>query len=400
MPHNSASLHAQWDSITLPRARQRQGFKWSPFAGTDLIPAWVADMDLPASPAITKAITDFYAHGDLGYFEESIYTRAREVCSEWFERRHGWRFSPTSVELVSDTVQSLHLMVRHYSHPGDRVALITPVYHHFYNAIIENGRVPAPITLQERGGEYVIDFDELREQLTVGSTKLLLVCHPHNPTGKVFTPDELLMIAKIAAENGVIVVTDEIHADLTYEHGCFTPFGVIAEETGAPVITLTSAGKAFNIAGTHLGHVIYSDQQLRVRAPQFPSRVNGKPGIAGCLATNVAWTSQEQWLDAAVSYLQRNRDFITDSFRDLPGIRMNRPQATYLAWLDLGEITGDAQEFLRTNANVVTSSGSDFSWPRGTGHQYARLNFATSFPVVQEITERIVDAVSAAQGRC
>src|SRR5699024_3681146 len=195
---------------------------------------------------------------------------------------------------------------------------------------------------------------------------------------------------------GTVVISDEIHADLTYDPGAFTPFAVVGAELPTPCITLTSAGKAFNIAGTHLGFVVYSSNSLRQQAPRFTSRSNGKPGIAGCIATNVAWSSQEAWLDAAVSYLRRNRDhFFAALAQEVPELEAIPPEATYLAWLNLNQFTSDAREFLTQKARVVTSGGRDFSWPRGTGGEYARLNFAAPFPLVQEITERVVDALTA-----
>jgi len=391
-------LHAEWDAISVQESTQRAGFKWEPYRGTDLIPAWVADMDIPASRPIADAIVEFYARGDLGYFDETIFDRAKEVCAERFGSKYGWTFPVENVELVSDTVQSLHLMVQHYSHPGDHVAIITPVYHHFYNAVIENGRIPVNIPLRSDGAGYSLDPDAIRKALADERVKLLLLCHPHNPTGKVFTPAELQMIGDAAAAAGVTVISDEIHADITFGEQSFVPFALAARETGAVTVTLTSAGKAFNIAGTHLGFIIYSHPEIRRQGPRFPSRALGKPGIAGCLATITAWTSQETWLDAAVTYLKRNRDTLDQALQGA-AIDFIPPQATYLAWLDLREFSDDARGFLIENARIVTNSGSDFSWPRGTGGSFARLNFAVPRALMSEITERLVAALTSDRAR-
>lgn len=396
-PQN-AELHHEWDRLDLDAMRRRKSYKWSPYVGEDVVAAWVADMDLPASVAIASGVRRFYEQGDLGYFDETIYQEVRATAVARFAREYSWQVQPHEIELVGDIVQSLHLVVQHYSHPGDRVALVTPVYHHFYNAIIENGRVPAPIALDRTDTGYHLDLELLEHTLAQERTNVLLLCHPHNPTGTVLGSTELRAVAEIAARHGVIIVSDEIHADLTYEIETFVPLAVAAAETGCSIVTLTSAGKAFNIAGTHLGMMIYNDAQLRSIAPRFPTRANGKPGLAGCVATHIAWSTEQGWLLAARSYLQRNRDYLIDAIEEhLPELQVFRPDATYLAWIDFSAVTPAAHAFLREQAGIISSNGTDFSWPRGTGAEFARLNFATSFPVVEAMTERLIDACS--QGR-
>lgn len=387
-------LHDEWDAISLERVRTRSSYKWSPYADTDLIAAWVADMDLPASPSISSAIADFYRRGDLGYFDENLFETVRETAARRFERNYSWGVSPEHIELVGDVVQALHLSVRHYSAPGDRVALITPVYHHFFNAILENGRVPAAIELGPAAAGYPLDLERVRDELAKPGTAVLLLCHPHNPTGRVFAPTELAAIAAIAEQFGVVVVSDEIHADLTYDIERFVPFGLAAAGSGAQSITLTSAGKAFNVAGTHLGVMVHSDAQVRDLATRLPQRLTGKPGAAGCVATHVAWSSEEPWLIDARAYLRRNRDYLVTSLNEaVPALALQAPAATYLAWLDLSDFATDGAAFLREHARIVASSGADFSWPRGSGTGFARINFATSFPVVERITERLISAL-------
>lgn len=392
---NSRTLAAEWDSLTIDELRGQRGYKWNKYPA-GIIPAWVADMDLPAPLAARDAIIEFWSRGDLGYFDERIFAELREICAARMGSRYGWAVAPGQVELLDDTVQSLHLMVDHLTRPGDGVAIITPIYPHFINAVLDNGRVPRPVELDDTADGHHLDLDALEGVLREPRTRLLLLCHPHNPTGRVFAPAEITAIAELALIHGVRVVSDEIHAELTHDGRPHVPVANGSTAAADNTVTLTSASKAFNIAGTHLGFVIYGSAALRRAMPPQPSRAQGKPGISGCLATKAVWLEADDWLVAAQQYLQGNRDhLVTRLHAEAPQVRLHSPQSTYLAWLDLGAVTEDAYGLLLDRASVATSPGTDFCWPTGNGGRYARLNFATGRSIVDEMITRLVAAVNA-----
>lgn len=391
---STKTLTEEWDALTLDALRDRRGYKWSKYP-TGVIPAWVADMDLPAARVATDAVVDFWSRGDLAYFDERIFNEVKEIGAARMLTRFGWSVAPGQVELLDDTVQSLHLMVDHLTRPGDGVAVVTPIYPHFLNAVRDSGRVPRPVNLLDTADGWQLDLNALERVFQEPRTRLLLLCHPHNPTGRVFTAAEVGAIAELALAHGVRVVTDEIHAELTHDGRPHVPLASVSAAAAHNTVTLTSASKAFNIAGTHLGLVIYGSTTLRRAMPPQPSRAQGKPGISGCLATRAVWLEADDWLEAAQRYLQGNRDHLVARLRtEAPQVRLHSPQATYLAWLDLGAVTDDAYRFLLERARVATSPGTDFCWPNGDGGRYARLNFATGRPVVDDIVDRIVGAVS------
>lgn len=386
--------HREWDELTTAHLRGRAGYKWSPYADTDIIAAWVADMDLRAAEPIRRALIDFFDRGDLGYFDEHIFGELRELCARRMAALYGWTFEPAQVELVSDTVQSMHVMVDQLTRPGDEVAMLTPVYSHFYSSVLEQGRVPMPVPLLDTPEGYRLDLEALDRVLARPRVRMLMVCHPHNPTGRAFTGAEVDSIARAALAHGVRVVSDEVHAELVYDGRAHRPLAAVSCQAADNTVTFLAASKAFNVAGTHLGLIVYGSPGLRAALPPMPSRGHGKPGIVGCLAARAAWTAGDGWLAAAREYLQANRDYlVTRLAEQAPAVRVHRPEATYLAWLDLGAVTDDAQRFLLDRARVATSGGREFCWPRGTGGQFARLNFATGRGVLAEIVDRIVAAV-------
>ncbi|XVQ06353.1 MalY/PatB family protein [Spirillospora sp. CA-255316] len=365
--------------------RLRRNYRWTRY-DPDVIPACVADMDLPTADAIRADLLAFYSEGDLTYFDERIFDELRELAAARMAAEFGWHVGADQVAMVNDVVQALHIMVRQLTDPGDRVALPVPVYHHFFEAIREHGRTAVPIPFTDSGERWEWRLDRLADALGEAPTPLLLLCNPHNPTGRCLTRSELTAIAHLALAHDCVVISDEIHADLLHPGAEHTPLASLGPDIAARTITLTSATKAFNIAGTHLGFVIYGSAELRRSLPPLTSRYYGKPGMPGLLATRAAWTKAAPWLAETRALLTANRDHLLTRLRaEAPAVRVHPPEATYLAWLDLSAHTSDAAPHLLAHARIALSDGPSFGAPGG----FARLNFATSRPLLDEIITRL-----------
>jgi cystathionine beta-lyase len=239
---------------------------------------------------------------------------------------------------------------------------------------------------------WEIDFDHLRAQLQP-DTRLILLCHPHNPTGRSFERDELLALGELALEHDLIVASDEIHADLTFPPHRHVPFATLGPELAERTITLTSATKSFNLAGLPCAFAICGSDRVQQPFRELPPHALGHPGILDDAATYTAWTEGQPWLDAVLAYLLENRDLVTDFFASrIPDLQVLPPEATYMAWLDFRdlELPADPFPFFLEHARVALTGGNEFGTP---GKGFARLNFATSRTILLEILERMETAV-------
>jgi len=375
------------DTPPIAMLRLRTGRKWTRFPD-DVIPAWIADMDFAPAPVIAEALGDAIAAGDLGYGPLATDRGLPEAFAAWAGRRWGWSPSPEDVMLMPDVLGGIANCIEALTQPADAVLVHTPAYPPLLSAVRAAGR-----TLVEQPMENGrIDPDALGEALSAHSARLLLLCHPHNPTGKVYTRAELEAIAEVARRHDVIVVSDEVHADLTYAPHRHIPFATIAPDI---TVTLNSPSKAFNVAGLRLALCI-APAPLRARLSALPSTRWNAYSTMGVRAARAAWSDEgEAWLISCVGRLQATRDRLADILAArCPGIRYDPPQASYLAWLDCRALGLDdpAEHFLR-HARVALSPGPDFGAP---GAGFARLNFATSAEILDEIVARMSAALGVA----
>jgi cystathionine beta-lyase len=368
--------------------RRRPGTKWASVDGR--LAAWIADMDFPVAPAISARLVDL-ARRDVGYpWWPGI---GRSALPERFAARMGERFAwpvdPARLHELADVMQGVVLAIHHLTAPGDGVVLHVPAYPPFLRAIEGTGRRVVGVPARVVDGRWTFDHDELDARLATERASLLLLCHPHNPTGHVFDRAELTRVAEVAARHGLAVVSDEVHADLVHPPHGHVPFAALGEDVASRTITVTSSSKAFNLAGLrwailHAGHDGFRDA-LR----SLPSHYLGAPGLMAVAATEAAWTEGDGWLAAVRRHLDANRRRLGELLAArLPAIRYLVPDATYLAWLDCRDLgLGDdpADEFRRRG--VELSPGPAFG-TEGLG--FARLNFATSAPVL----EQVVDAMA------
>lgn len=381
-----------FDDLDLERLRQRSSEKWRRYPAPTL-PAWVAEMDYPVAPAVRAALLNAVELDDFGYPTLASERAVAEAFTERMERRYGWSAPAAQTLVLSDVVQGIYLALHTLTAPGDGVLVQTPIYPPFLSCVPETGRRLVTSPLVAAASSHAIDFDAL--SAVSHGVRVLLLCHPHNPTGRVFTRSELEQLAQLALARDWLIISDEIHADLTHPGAVFSPFASLGPEVAERTITLSSASKAFNIAGLRCALAHFGGRELMRRVESLlPRHLRGGIGILAQHATVAAWRDGEPWLDSVRQTLDAHRRWLLDELRSrLPEVRVALPEATYLAWLDLRalELEPSPAEFFRRHAQVALSDGAAF----GAGFEgYARLNFATSRPLLAEIVERMSRAVA------
>jgi cystathionine beta-lyase len=378
-------------NISPTSLRSRGGIKWNRY-DEDVLGAWVADMDFvvaePVRAAVQRAV-DLSAFGYGALMEREPFYAA---AANWIATRHGWRPEISQFSLLTDVVQGINVALQVFTDPGDRVIVQGPIYPPFLNGINEQGRVVADNRMIDVTGRAEFDFDDLRRQAADPRTKLMLLCNPHNPSGRVQRRDELEQVAQIALENDLIVIADEIWMDVTYPGHPHIPFQSIAPEIAARTVTLTSATKSFSVAGLPIA-VAIAGADVFERFNSLPSHMLGVPGALAVSATKAAWESGGPWLDAVLRQLDENRKTVAAFVAErLPSVRHRSPEGTYLAWLDFGACSWNApaQEVLLERGRVGLNAGVDF----GAEPCWARLNFATSPAILNDVLQRIASVVN------
>ena len=382
---------AEFDSITIEQARRKGGSKWGRYAN-DVLPSFVADTDFNLPPPIREAFARQLEYQDYGYSLQMNERDLAGIYADWAKRRFNWQVDEASIEPLVDIVQGIYLCIQQYTQPGDGIVTLTPTYPPLWNAVGDTGRRLIASTLSATQGNYEIDFDDLRHQID-SHTKMFILCNPHNPTGRVFSRDELENLASIVVEHDLIVLSDEIHADIVFAGHRHIPFSSISPEVASRTITLTSATKSFNLGGLRFAIAIFGSQILQDKFDLLPRGMIGGLNSLGMTATEIAWRDCGDWLDAKVEYLQDNRDFVIQQLQTrAPQIRCLSPQSTFLAWLNCEDVELNEDPFTHflNTGKVALNSGPDFG-PGGA--DYVRLNFGTSRQILTEIIERTVSSI-------
>lgn len=372
--------------LTEAQLRHSRSFKWSLFP-PDVIPMFVADMDFAVAPSIRKAL---HARIDqtIGY-EPAIDDGMKELIRAKLARQGitdlpkvGW------VNFVPGVVPGLYVSVLGLTQPGDDVITMTPIYPPFFGAIRDHGRNVRTAPLAQTPDGWQIDWAAMDAAVTP-NTRLLMLCHPHNPTGRLWNRQELLQLADFATRHSLHVVSDELHADLTLE-GEFTAFTAVAgADLRAKTVTLTGPCKAYNTAGLGIGAMISHNPDLLSRCRKASMGVLAHPNAASAAMWHAALLDDGQWLSRVLDYLRGNRDILTAAIAErFSGVRYTPPQATYLAWLDYTAHPngGDIYKHLLNTAKVALGEGAMF------GPEYksfVRLNFATSREILAQALDRL-----------
>ncbi len=381
-----------FDDLDIAQLRKRRGEKWQRYPD-DVIPAWVADMDFRVAEPIEQYLKEALLETDIGYPNNPTAAGLPSVFARRAQERWGWKVDPRRVEVLTDVVQGMYIGLWVLSEAGEAAIIQTPVYTPFIDCVEEVGRRQITNQLVRGDKAYEIDFEALRKSIDP-RTRVLMLCNPQNPTGRVFRRDELEQLAEIAIEHDLYVISDEIHSDLVFAGSEHIPIASLRPEIEARTLTLTSATKAFNIAGLRTAVAVFGSEALMTRFNSLPRHIRGGLGMLGLHATEIAWTQCDEWLNSVLAYLDGNRNFIEDFVRErMPGIGFQRPEATYLGWLDCRELglPGDPYEFFLKQARVGLSSGPRFG-PGGEG--FVRVNFATSRVILTEVLERMAKSIS------
>jgi cystathionine beta-lyase len=386
----TAPLHA----LPIDQLRRRSSTKWRTYP-EDVLPLFVAETDFPLAPAISERLATAVALGDTGYTPPD--PGIRSAFAAFAQRRFGWTVDPARVRSTCDVMMGVVEILRAVLEPGDRVVVTPPVYPPFYDCVPEAGGVVERVALRENGAGWELDLDGI-EAAFAGGAKALLLCNPHNPTGTVHARETLAALGEIARRHGAVVVSDEIHAPLTQPGVPFTPFLAAGDAAAEVGFAVTSASKAFNLAGLKCALMVTAAPGTAAVVDGLPAEVEWRTGLFGALAGVAAFDeASDEWLDALLAALDENRRLLADLLAELlPAARYRIPDAGYLAWVDLTALGwGDnpAERILR-EAKVALHYGPAFG-AEGAGH--VRINLGCSPDVLREAVQRIA-ALAALAG--
>lgn len=367
------------------------------FGRDDVLPLWVADMDFAAPDCVRAALAQRVAHPLYGYTltPESTF----RAIADWQWRRHGWRVEREWISVLPGLVPALALCVQAFTRPGEGVVVQPPVYNPLFEAVERNGRRVVRNPLLWDGHRHRMDFDGLEAALTP-DTRLLLLCSPHNPGGRVWRREELERLGELCLRHDLVAVSDEIHADLVYPGARHLPLAAVAPELAARTVVLNSPGKTFNIAGLNTAYALCPDPELRARLHAAASTLHLEGvNLFGTVALEAAYGGGEAWLEALLAYLRGNLDLVRDHFAHrLPHIGCPPPESTFLLWLDCRawcRQRGLDDAGLRRrliDAGLGLSPGTQFG-PEGSG--FMRLNFALPRPRLSDALPALTAALQA-----
>ncbi|MGZ6912700.1 MAG: MalY/PatB family protein [Acidimicrobiia bacterium] len=374
--------------VDVDRLRRRRTVKWSLY-GPDVLAAWVAEMDFDVAPVVRQAILDAVDREDFGYVAADL-GDLTTACAAFLADRHGWGVPPARIFPVADVLSGIAGALDTFVAPASGVVVPTPAYPPFFEIIELGGRPVHPVPMVRVDDTDVLDLDAIDAALTAGAGAVLL-CNPHNPTGRVFTTGELDALAAIVDRHGARVVADEVHAPLVHPAARHVPYATVSEVTAAHTITVTSASKAFNLAGLKCAQVVLSSHEDATRWRTLGVFAVAGPTPLGVAASTAAYAEGGAWLRDLLTLLDGNRRRLGELLAaELPAILYRTPEATFLAWLDCSALgLADPARFFLDRAHVALSDGPPF----GAGcDQHVRLNFATS----PALLERIVTAMGTA----
>jgi cystathionine beta-lyase len=368
--------------------------KWDEAPFGEVLPMWIADMDFKSAPEILKALQKRADHGIFGYtaIPEAFYA----AIMKWWKKRYGFTVEKEWLVPVSGVIPALSAAIQSLSKTGDKVIIQSPVYNHFYSSIENSGRIAIENNLLYNNGEYTIDFEDLAQKAADPKVKLLIISNPHNPVGRVWKKEELQAVGDICLQHNVVIISDEIHADLVFEGHIHIPFASLGEKYSLNSVTLSSPTKSFNLAGLQVGYFFTENEQFR-KAIQSSFQLMGIEllNIFGITALIAAYEESEQWLDALKEYLQDNYIYLTEFLNlNLPQIKVTPLEATYLVWLDctaFGKTADELSHILLGEQKLWINSGTMYG---ASGEGFLRINLATPRVLLQIGLERLLKGLS------
>lgn len=384
----------KYDFDEIVNRRGTNSVKWDEAKEEGVIPMCVADMDFKAAPCILEALKKRVDHGVFGYtmVPDSYY----ESIISWFERRHQWHIERDWIIYTSGVVPAISAIIKALTEPGDKVLVQTPVYNCFFSSIRNNGCTTAENALVRKGNSYEIDFDDFERQAADEKTKVFLLCNPHNPAGRVWTPEELSRMNDICLRHGVKVIADEIHCELVMPGHEFTPFAAVSKACQDNCITTNSPTKSFNIAGLQIANIITNnaeDRQKIDRAININEVCDVNP--FGVIALQAAYNEGEDWINQLNVYLWENYQALKAFFKDnLPQLEVIDLEGTYLVWVNVratGMTSNELTEKLLKEGKVFVNRGTMYD--ETTGEDYIRINIAMPRSLMLEGLKRMKSVI-------
>jgi cystathionine beta-lyase len=368
--------------------RPTSSFKWDKYAGKDILPLWVADMDFRSPPAVIDALKERAAHGIFGYTHPPPALN-REVV-QMLADRYEWRVDERSIVWLPGLVTGLNVSCRAFGKSGDEVLTATPVYPPFLTAPGFSDRKLVTVPLAKNRDRWEFDFDRLEKAFT-DRTCLLILCNPHNPVGRIFTHRELEQLAAMCRRHDVILCSDEIHCDLILDkEKHHIPAATLGSEIAERTITLMAPSKTYNLPGLGCSYAVIPDRQTRQRFIRAMSGIVPHVNAMGYAAALAAYRSGQHWLAALLEYLRGNRERVLQEVRQMPHVSVSPVEATYLAWIDCRQIKVDNPARYFERAGIGLSDGQEFGGPG-----YVRLNFGCPRTTLDEALERMKTALQA-----
>lgn len=370
-----------------------QSAKWDEY-DKNILPLWVADMDFRVPQPIIDAIIERANHGIFGYsyYHDAYY----EALISWFSRHYCWEIDRNWVAFTPGVIPAINITLRAFSNIGDKIIVQNPVYYPFYGAIQNSGRHILLNPLQRSNGKYKMDYTDLEQKVKDPRAKILILCSPHNPVGRVWERDELNQLGEICVDNEILIVSDEIHCDLIYPNHKHTNLASICDEFAMNSISCTSLSKTFNLAGLQLSNMIIPNRTIRnrfincVESIFIPEEYGYLPNNLSLVAFTAGFKECDDWLVALIHYLKGNLNFLKSYLnQNIPEIEVNDPEGTYLVWLDfrnLGIPYDQLESFLREKAKVALDDGSKFG--QG-GEGFQRINIACPRSILKDALTRI-----------
>lgn len=367
----------------IPR-RGTNSYKWDSAQQEDVLPMWVADMDFRTAPAVVEALSRRVEHGIFGYTKvpDAYY----EALTGWFARRHGWQMQRDWIIYTSGVVPALSAVIKALTVPGDRVLVQTPVYNCFFSSIRNNGCEAVANPLVFENETYRIDFEDLERKASDPKVKLLLLCNPHNPAGRVWTKEELVRLGEICIRHHVLVVADEIHCELVFPEHVYTPFASISQEFLMNSVTCLSPSKAFNLAGLQIANIVAADAGMRTKIDKAIN-INEVCDVNpfGVEALMAAYNDGEEWLEALLNYLSWNYRSLKNFFSEhLPEFPVAKLEGTYLVWVDCRALRRSSKEIadlLLEKEKLWLNEGSMYG---EAGEGFIRINIACPRQVLMD----------------
>jgi len=393
MNQGNMTFNMGYDFDLVTDRRGTNSLKWN--VGATELPMWVADMDFTTAPAIIDAVMEKARQGVFGY--EVVPNTFNQAIANWWSSRYAWTIGRDWIHFVDGIVPAISSLIRTFAAPGEGVVVQSPVYHLFYSSIAAGGRTALVNNLAYHHGRFHIDWDDLEAKLADPAAKIFLLCNPQNPTGQLWTAPDLAMMSELANHHGVLVISDDIHCDLTQPGIAYTPLGAVARPDNT--ITLVSPTKAFNIPGLQTAAVIVPDPDLRAQAVAGLRRdeLTGANSFA-VEATIAAYTRSGQWLDELRAYVWKNKQHLADVIgRSMPELAVVPSQATYLSWVDCSGLAGDSSgfaAFLREKTGLVVNPGQIYG---DNTKDFIRINLACPASVVEDGLDRLAAGVRAWQ---